>query len=66
MTSITVAAPSGSHGAETRNARHATRDWAPPESWMGKTLCVTGRVKLCRGVTEAVAYGPDHIRPSPN
>ena len=34
----------------------------PPESWMGKTLCVTGRVKLYRGTPEVVAYAPDQIR----
>jgi len=35
----------------------------PPESWQGKRLCVTGRIKLYRGTPEVIAYGPDQIQP---
>lgn len=33
----------------------------PPESWQGKRLCVTGRIKLYRGTPEVIAYGPNQI-----
>ncbi len=34
----------------------------PPESWQGKRLCVTGRIKLYRGTPEVIASGPDQIQ----
>lgn len=37
-----------------------------PESWMGKKICVTGRIKSYHGTPEIVAYSPDQIKPSPN
>lgn len=34
-----------------------------PEQWQGKSICVSGLVKLYRGTPEIVAYDPDQIQP---
>jgi len=34
----------------------------PPESWLGKTICVTGPIKLYKGRREIIAYRPTQIR----
>ena len=34
----------------------------PPESWLDKTICVTGPVKLYKGRREIIAYRPTQIR----
>lgn len=38
----------------------------PPESWMGRTVCVTGLIKNNEGRPEAIACGPDQIRLPPD
>lgn len=38
----------------------------PPEAWMGRKICVTGRIKSYHGNPEIVAYGPDQLQPSRN
>jgi hypothetical protein len=33
-----------------------------PESWQGKNICVTGNVRLYKGIPEIIARSPDQIR----
>jgi len=42
--------------------RDLARFARPPESWQGKTICVTGRVKIYRGRREIIAYRPSQVR----
>lgn len=33
-----------------------------PETWQGKHLCVTGKIRIYKGRPEIIAYSPDQVR----
>lgn len=39
---------------------------SPPESWQGKTICVTGVVTSSNGLTEITVHSPNQLRVSNN